>query len=145
MISAKRVFSGAIVPFDEQEVREDGTLFCKFHQMSYKAEKLETTFIKKWKNCPRCNAETNYRIALKDYYDTIAENKYFMAKGEATNPLMPKPQMPEWWVSFSEKSEYYPSAIITPNKERIKAEEIYADAYAKNFTDTLGEDVEYPF
>lgn len=108
---------------DKIDVNERGEIWCVYHQEHYKAVETGNKCFKKYKNCPKCNAETNYRIELKKHYDSVAYNQWALFYNQPTMPLVVKPRPPEWWVDTHEKSEFYPSKIVKPNRQVIEAME----------------------
>lgn len=83
--------------YDDDAMRSDGTIWCKIHKEAYKAIPTGNFCLKKYKNCPKCEVEINYRIAKKEFRDGIYLNKMLMEVGKPmlATPIMP--DKPEWW------------------------------------------------
>lgn len=131
-------FAGVFL--DKHLADENGMIYCKTHDFKFKAIETNNKCLRFYKNCPYCEAETNYRIKLKNFYDALDWNNYAMNKGLDLVETPMKPDMPDWWLEAS-KNGFYPKRFKSiydfKNSDLVKS----IDTLLKDFDNGI----DYPF
>lgn len=128
---------------DENAADVDGMIYCKSHKFKYKAIETHNKCIKKYKNCPYCEKEVNYRIELKKHYDAIDWNVYALNNNLDLIEVSVKPEKPEWWLEAS-KNGFYPKKF---KDIYVFKDDRSVDTLIKDFDSNLDDDsgIDYPF
>lgn len=143
----KNAFEGIIGTFnDKQGDKIADKLYCLYHKVYYKAIPTNNKCLKFYKNCPYCEAETNYRIALKKHIDIIAYNKYATHIGKDTQDITLPPEKPSWWLE-TKSSGYYPAKFNFDELKDLVEVEQKNEATLSQLIDevTKNDEIDYPF
>lgn len=135
--------------FDKQSDEADvDKLFCNLHKVWYKAIKTNNVCFKYYKNCPYCEAETNYRIALSEYNYAIKQNQWAVSIGRNDLTVEPKPipDKPLWW-NGTKSSGFYPRSFDRTFLRDFKDEGVKQDKDLSRLIDevTQNDEIDYPF